>query len=69
MLLVPASLDTPAGLLDFLEAARADQWLFDSDLPYLDQGLDEFLQRNVDFARGRNLPGRLDTCDHLLASR
>jgi predicted acetyltransferase len=54
--LVSASLEAPAGLLDFLAAAKAEQWLFADDLPYLEQGLDRFLQRHVDFAQGKNLP-------------
>jgi predicted acetyltransferase len=54
--LVEASLEAPAGLLESLNAAKADAWLFESDLPYLEQGLDKFLERHVDFARGKNLP-------------
>ena len=62
--LVKASLEAPAGLQEFLSAARADEWLNDSDLPFLndsdlpflDQGLSRFLQHLVDVAAGRNLP-------------
>jgi predicted acetyltransferase len=56
MRLVAASLEAPPGLAEFLDAARADRWLFESDLPYLDQGLEHFLRRHVDFAAGKNLP-------------
>jgi predicted acetyltransferase len=54
--LVQASLDAPAGLAEFLAAARADDWLNHSDLPSLDRGLGAFLQRHVDLSQGRNLP-------------
>lgn len=56
MRLEPASLEAPDGLEEFLQAARNDHWLFDSDLPLLDAGLPHFLQRHLDFAAGRNLP-------------
>jgi predicted acetyltransferase len=56
MRLVAASLEPPLGLAEFLDAARADHWLFESDLPYIDQGIEHFLQRHVDFAAGKNLP-------------
>jgi predicted acetyltransferase len=56
MKLVAASLEPPPGLTEFLDAARADRWLFESDLPYIDQGIEHFLRRHVDFAAGKNLP-------------
>lgn len=56
MRLVKASLEAPRRLQDFLDAARADGWLNDSDLPFLDQGLSHFLQHHIDMSEGRNLP-------------
>jgi predicted acetyltransferase len=56
MRLVAASLEPPSGLAEFLDAARADNWLFESDLPYIDKGIEHFLRRQVDFAAGKNLP-------------
>jgi predicted acetyltransferase len=56
MRLVAASLEPPLGLAEFLDAARADRWLFESDLPFIDQGLEHFLGRHVEFAAGKNLP-------------
>jgi predicted acetyltransferase len=54
--LVAASLEAPHGLAEFLAAARADDWLNHSDLPYLDRGIEHFLQRHVDHSQGRHLP-------------
>jgi predicted acetyltransferase len=56
MRLVAASLEPPRGLAEFLDYARADHWLLESDLTYIDQGIEHFLRRHVDFAAGKNLP-------------
>ncbi|HEU0073018.1 MAG TPA: GNAT family N-acetyltransferase [Dehalococcoidia bacterium] len=56
MRLERAALNAPNGLQEFLDAARTDGWLNDSDLPFLDRGITEFLHHHVDLSEGRNLP-------------
>jgi len=54
--LVEASLEPPPGLIAFLDDARGEGWLWDSDIPVLERGVQAFLRRHVDLAAGRNLP-------------